>query len=88
MSALKSQSPSDHHWTDEITEAKDFDVTYKDVRLRSSAMLAVTFLTLASFVGLSHYDAPLYAYLVASGTGLLFGLLVKRQRWRKRKEYG
>ena len=87
MSTLERQ-PSRDHWTDEILERKELDVSYGRARLQATAILAVTFLTLASFVGLAHYSAPLYAYLIASGTGLLFGLLVRRKRWRKRRESG
>lgn len=89
--SVSEQHPSretDHHWTDDIVATKEFDVRYKDIRLQATATLAVAFLTLASFVGLAHFDAPLYAYLVASGTGVIFGLLARRKRWRKRKESG
>ena len=91
MSALESQTSreTEHHWTDEITEAADdLDLTYKGIRLQATAVLAVAFLTFASLVGLAHFEAPLYAYLVAGGTGLVFGLLVRRKRWRKRRKYG
>ena len=90
MSALESQSSREtkYHWTDEIPEGTELVVRYKDVLLQASAVLAVTTLTLASLVGLAYFEAPLDAYLVASGTGVIFGLLARRQRWRKKREYG
>lgn len=91
MSAPETQPSNelDPHWTDEITKARDLEFTYKDtVRLQASAILAVALLTVASLVGLAHYGAPLYAYLVTSGTGVFFGLLVGWKRWRKRRKYG
>ncbi len=91
MRATGNRLPSDEnekHWTDEITEVVDFDFSYKGLSLQTTALLAVAFLTLASFVGLARYGAPYYGYLVASATGVIFGFLVRRKRWQKRTESG
>ncbi len=87
MSALENRPKEPQaHWTDELKET--LGVGYKNLRLQASAVLAVALLTLGSFIGLAHYQAPLYAYLVASVTGLVFGLLAKRKRWHETKGSG
>ena len=89
MEATGDRGPSDEkqqHWTDDIVEAVDF--SYKGMQFQATALVAITAVTLASLVGLARYHAPYYGYLVASGTGLIFGFLVRRKRWQKLKESG
>ncbi len=89
MEATGNRGTSDRkqqHWTDEIVEAVDF--SYKGMKFQATALVAITAATLASLVFLARYDAPYYGYLVASGTGLIFGFLVRRKRWQKRRESG
>ncbi len=81
-----SSDENEQHWTDDIVEAVDF--SYKGMKFQSTALVAIAAVTLASLVGLARYDAPYYGYLVASGTGLIFGFLVRRKRWQKLKESG
>lgn len=88
MSAKVSQASdtTNQHWTQGITEV--LEVTYKGGSIQASALVAIAVLTFASFVGLARYQAPLSAYLIVSGTGVLFGLLVRLRRWRKPTKSG
>ena len=77
---------NDKRWTHEIVEA--VDVSYKNLKFQATALVAVTAVTLASLVGMARYDAPYYGYILASGTGVIFGFLVRRKRWQRDKESG
>ncbi len=72
-----------NYWTDDvdITEA---ETKYGSVKTSAVTVIAVA--TLASMVGLAHYGAPYYGYLIASGTGVIFGLLVRRNKWQKKSD--
>ena len=89
MEATGNRGPSDEeqqHWTDEIVEAVAF--SYKGLSFQATAQVAIAAVTLAGLVGLARYDAPYYGYLLASGTGVIFGILVRLKRWQRRKESG
>ena len=92
MSTLECQSPveTNDHWTDEIVEtAESIEVSYKQTfKLQATAMLAVTVATLASLVLMAKFQAPYYGYLIASGTGVIFGLLVRRKKWQRKTSSG
>ena len=57
-------------------------------KLRLSTLAVIAVATLASLVGMAHFDAPDSGYLIASGAGVIFGLLVWRTTWQTTEKSG
>ncbi len=56
-----------NYWTDHI------EAETKYGKVKTSVVTVIAVATLASLVGLAHFDAPYYGYLTASATGVIFG---------------